>query len=138
MLRLFALPQVDSFIATLLWVFLVALVAGLAIAIWLEIRKDVVFLEPIEVPSDLARRGYLPSVAAARLLDEARSVQRHATGASTRRPLGNITALADLQLPGGKVSVRAIVRFARAMLGRPAISIGGEITRGADGYAIRL
>lgn len=138
MLHLLALPHVDAFIATVLLVSLVALMAGLAIAIWLEIRKDIVFLEPIEVPSDLARRGYSPAVAAARLLDEARSVQRHATGASSRRPLGNITALADLQLPGGKLSVRAIVRFARAMLGRPAISIGGEITRSAQGYGIRL
>jgi tetratricopeptide (TPR) repeat protein len=138
MFGLLALPHVDAIVAIVMSVAMVALVAGIVIAIWLEIRKDVVFLEPIEVPFDLARRGYSPAVAAARLLDEARAIQRHSTGASSRRPLGNITALADLQLPGGKLSVRAIVKFARAMIGRPATSIGGEIIRHTGGYGIRL
>lgn len=138
MFGLLALPHVDAIVSTVMSVALVALVVGIVIAIWREIRKDIVFLEPIEAPLDLMRRGYSPPVAAARLLDEARAIQRHSTGASSRRPLGNITALADLELPGGKLSVRAIVKFARAMVGRPATSIGGEITRDARGYGIRL
>ena len=138
MFGLLSLPHVDAIVSTVLSVALVALVVGIVIAIWREIRKDIVFLEPIEAPLDLVRRGYSPPVTAARLLDEARAIQRHSTGASSRRPLGNITALADMELPGGKLSVRAIVKFARAMVGRPATSIGGEIIRDTRGYGIRL
>jgi tetratricopeptide (TPR) repeat protein len=116
----------------------VGFVAGMAIAIWREIRQDVVFIENIEVPADLARRGYSSAVVAARVLDEARAIQRSATSAGSRRALGNVAALADLQLPGGRISVRALVRFARALLGRPAVSIGGEITADDDGFRIRL
>ena len=135
---LVSLPNVDAIVATVLSLALFAFIVGIAIAIWREIRKDTVFLEPIEVPADLARRGYSPTVTAAQLLDEARAIQTRTTSLAGRRPLANVAALADLQLPGGRLSVRSLVRLARSILGRPATSIGGEIYRNADGYRIRL
>jgi len=137
-----SLPHFDATVSTLLALAIVGAVVGaivaLAVAIVREVRNDTVFLEPIDVPGDLARRGFHPAVVASLLLDCARPLQRATSGERRRRPLENISALADLQIPGGRLSTRAIARYARALFGRPATSIRGAITRGADGYSLRL
>ncbi len=135
---LLSMPQVDTILSAALGLSLVGVVGALAYAFWREVRNDTVFLEPIEVPHELARRGFSAAVVAARLLDEARALQRGAAGMRPRRVLENIAALADLQLPGGQLSIRAVVRYARSLFGRPASRISGEITEHPEGYTLRL
>jgi len=135
---LVSLPNFDAMVATLLAIAIIGAIVALAAAIVREVRNDTVFLEPIDVPGDLARRGFHPAVVANLLLDCARTLQRATSGERRRRPLENVSALADLQLPGGRLSTRAIVRYARSLFGRPATSIAGAIIRGADGYTLRL
>src|SRR5206468_11684350 len=79
-----------------------------------------------------------PAVVAAHLLDEAVAMQQRGSGWRRRRPLENVASAADTQGPGGYFSIRTIVKSARAMLGRPATRISGDITREAGGYLLRL
>ncbi len=138
MFGLVSLPNFDAMVSTLFALAIVGAVVALAAAIVREVRNDTVFLEPVDVPGELARRGFHPAVVANLLLDCARLLQRATSGERRRRPLENVSALADLQLPGGRVSTRAIVRYARSLFGRPATSIRGAVTRGTDGYTLRL
>ena len=135
---LVSLPNVDAILAWLLSVVLLGFVIALAYAFWREVRNDTVFLESLEVPIELARKGYHSSVVAAHLLDEAVAIQQRGSGWRRRRPLENVASVADMQAPGGYLSIRAIVKSARAMLGRPATRINGDITKKGDGYVLRL
>ncbi len=135
---LMSMPQVDTILSAALALSLLGVVGALAYAFWREVRNDTVFLEPIEVPQELIRRGFSAAVVAARLLDESRALQRGAAGTRPRRVLENIAALADLQLPGGQLSIRAVVKYARSLFGRPASRISGEITEQPEGYTLRL
>ena len=135
---LVSLPNVDTILAWVVSVLLLFFIIALAIAFLREVRNDTVFLEPIEVPSELDRQGFHPAVIAAHLLDEAVAMQQRGSGWRRRRPLENIAAAADIQAPGGYLSIRAIVKSARAMVGRPATRISGDITRKSSGYLLRL
>ena len=135
---LVSLPNVDAILAWLLSLLVLGFVIALVFAFLREVRNDTVFLEPIEVPEDLARKGFHSSVVAAHLLDEAVAIQQRGSGWRRRRPLENVASVADMQAPGGYLSIRAIVKSARAMLGRPATRISGDITRTGDGHMLRL
>jgi tetratricopeptide (TPR) repeat protein len=135
---LVSLPNVDAILAWVVSLLLLAFIIALAFAFWREARNDTVFLEPINVPGEIDRQGFHPAVVASHLLDEAVAMQQRGSGWRRRRPLENIAAVADMQGPGGYISIRAIVKSARAMLGRPATRISGDITRKADGYLLRL
>jgi tetratricopeptide (TPR) repeat protein len=121
-------------VSLLLLGFLIALI----FAFWREVRNDTVFLESIEVPRELDQQGFHPGVVAAHLLDEAVAMQTRGSGWRRRRPLENVAAVADMQAPGGYLSIRNIVKSVRAMLGRPATRISGDITHNSAGYLLRL
>jgi tetratricopeptide (TPR) repeat protein len=135
---LVALPNVDAILTWVVSVVLLVFIVALALAFWREVRNDTVFLEPIDVPGGIEAQGFHPAVVASHLLDEAVAMQQRGSGWRRRRPLENVSAVSDLQGPGGYLSIRAIVKSARAMLGRPATRISGDITRQADGYLLRL
>jgi len=137
-LGLVQLPNVDAILAWVLGVVLLGFVIALAVAFWRELRIDTVFLESLDVPAELAQKGFHSSVVAAHLLDEAVAIQQRGSGWRRRRRLENVASVADMQAPGGYLSIRAIVKSARAMLGRPATRISGDITRKGDGYVLRL
>ena len=137
-LGLVQLPNVDAILAWVLSLVLLGFVIALAFAFWREVRNDTVFLESLDVPEELARKGFHSSVVAAHLLDEAVAIQQRGSGWRRRRPLENVASVAEMQTPGGYLSIRAIVKSARAMLGRPATRINGDITRKGDGYVLRL
>jgi tetratricopeptide (TPR) repeat protein len=135
---LVSLPNVDAILAWLLSLVLLGFVVALAYAFWREVRNDTVFLESLDVPEELARKGFHSSVVAAHLLDEAVAIQQRGSGWRRRRRLENVASVAEMQSPGGYLSIRAIVKSARAMLGRPATRINGDITKRGDGYVLRL
>ena len=135
---LVTLPNVDAILAWVLSLLLLGFIVALAIAFWREVRNDTVFLEPIEVPDEIDREGFHPAVVASHLLDAAVAMQQRGSGWRRRRPLENVAAAADMQGPGGYFSIRAIVKSARAMLGRPATRISGDITRRDGGYLLCL
>jgi tetratricopeptide (TPR) repeat protein len=138
MVGLVSLPNVDTILAWVVSLLLLGFIIALAFAFFREVRNDTVFLEPIEVPSELDHLGFHPSVIAAHLLDEAVAMQQRGSGWRRRRPLENVAAAADIQAPGGYLSIRAIVKSVRAMVGRPATRISGDITKKSGGYVLRL
>ena len=135
---LVSLPNVDVILAWVVSLLLLGFLIALAFAFWREVRNDTVFLESIEVPRELDQQGFHPGVVAAHLLDQAVAMQLRGSGWRRRRPLENVAAVADMQAPGGYLSIRNIVKAVRAMLGRPATRISGDITRKSDGYLLRL
>jgi tetratricopeptide (TPR) repeat protein len=135
---LVSLPTVDVILAWVVSLLLLGFLIALAFAFWREVRNDTVFLEPIEVPREIDAQGFHPGVVASHLLDAAVAMQQRGSGWRRRRPLENVASVADTQAPGGYLSIRVIVKAVRAMLGRPATRISGDITKRATGYTLQL
>jgi tetratricopeptide (TPR) repeat protein len=116
---------------------LIAALAALLYAIVRELRRNTVFLDPIDVPPSLSMRGYSPAVVAERLLDALLAMQRKAPALKELRGVDASAALVDLQVPD-RFSVQAIVRYVHRLLRIPEAHIGGEITREGDSYELTL
>jgi tetratricopeptide (TPR) repeat protein len=116
---------------------LIVALAALVYAIVRELRRNTVFLDPIDVPRTLASRGYSPAVVAERMLDALLAMQRKAPTLKQFRGIDSSAALIDLQVPG-RFSLQAIVRYIHRSLRIPETHIGGEITREAEGYELTL
>ena len=126
-----------ALLAGLVSIALLGALVTLAYALARELRRDTLFLDPIDVPRGLDARGYSPAVVAERLLDALRGMRADAlahgvlAGARTRsRPIELHRAhRLSLQSAG-----RALVRLLRL----PETHVGGEITREAGGYELTL
>ena len=133
-----SLQQIDLLLSIALMLVIIAFIVLVALALRRELRSDTVVLDPIEVPEDLAARGYSPAVAAARLLDVLREMQNRSGASSERRAAERAAGAPEVQLPGTRVSMRSLIRYLRRLLGMPPSEISGEITREDGGYRIRL
>jgi Flp pilus assembly protein TadD len=135
---LVSLQHVDLVVSIVLTLLAIAIIVALVVAFWRELRNDTIVIAPVSVPRDLAERGYEPQVVAARLLDAYRELHAESGTFFRRRSTQRAVGAPDIQLPGGRVSMRGIVRYVRQLFGRPATEIDGEITREGDGYVLRL
>src|SRR5438105_3809690 len=133
-----SLQHVDTMLSILLTLAAIGIVGGLALAFWRELRNDTIVIAPIAVPRDIADRGYEPQVVAARLLDAYRELHAESGTFFHQRLTQRAAGAADIQLAGGRTSMRGIVRYLRQLFGRPAAEIDGELTRERDGYVLRL
>jgi tetratricopeptide (TPR) repeat protein len=129
--------NLSAIFTILLSVVLLAALAALLYAIVRELRRNTVFLDPIDVPRSLFARGYSPAVVAERLLDALLTMQRKAPTLKELRGVDASAALVDLQVPG-RFSLQAIVRYVHRVLRIPEAHIGGEITREGDSYELTL
>ena len=106
--------------------FVVALGAA---AIW-EMRRRSIVIEPIEVPKDLAEKGFTPNVAALRVASEINRLQRAARLRIRREDGFELSATQiDFTVPSAGISYRALLRYVRQFFGTPEERIRGEITR---------
>jgi tetratricopeptide (TPR) repeat protein len=133
-----SLQNVDLILSIALTLVGIAVVAALAVAFWRELSNDTITISPIYVPRDLADRGYEPQVVAARLLDAYRELHAESGVPFVRRRTERAAGEPDIQLPGGRTSMRGIVRYLRRLFGHPAAEVDGEMTREAEGYVLRL
>ena len=133
-----SLQQVDLIVSIVLTLAAIGIVGALVAAFWRELRNDPIVIAPIAVPRDLAERGYEPQVVAARLLDAYRDLHAESGTYFQQRMTQRASGAPDVQLPGGRTSMRGIVRYLRQLFGRPASEIDGEVTRESDGYVLRL
>ncbi len=135
------LPWLAQNLSALFTIFLsVLLIAALAVllyAIVRELRRNAVFLDPIDVPRALDTRGYSPVVVAERLLDALLAMQRKAPTLKELRGIESTAALVDLQVPG-RFSLQAIVRYIHRLVRIPESHIGGEITCEGESYELTL
>ena len=106
---LVSLQQLDMLLSILLTLAALAILVALAIAFWRELANDTVVIAPIAVPRDLAERGYEPQVVAARLLDAYRELHAESGTLFRRRMTQRSSGAPDVQLPGGRTSMRGIV-----------------------------
>jgi tetratricopeptide (TPR) repeat protein len=135
---LVSLQHVDLILSIALTLVGIAVVVALGIAFWRELANDTITISPIFVPRDLAERGYEPPVVAARLLDAYRELHAESGAPFLRRRTERAAGEPDIQLPGGRTSMRGIVRYLRRLFGRPAAEVDGEVTREGNGYVLRL
>src|SRR5207253_8028600 len=116
---------------------LIAALAAVLYAIVRALRRNTIFLDPIDVPRALAARGFSPAVVAERLLDALLAMQRRAPTLKELRGVDASAALVDLQV-SGRFSLQAIVRCIHRLLRIPETHVCGEITRDGDGYELTL
>jgi tetratricopeptide (TPR) repeat protein len=116
-------------------VLLVAL-AALTYAFVRDIRRDDFELDTFSAPKEIAERGYTSTAIAAAVLDEIHAVQAEAFTLQSRRELEVASTLPDVQLTGGALSMRAIVRYARRLFDLPDNRISGEMLQ--DGKLLKL
>jgi tetratricopeptide (TPR) repeat protein len=133
-----SVQHVDLVVSIVLALAALAIAVGLAIALWREWRNDTIVIAPIAVSRDLGDRGYEPHVVAARLLDAYRDLHAESGTYFQQRMAQRAQGAPDVQLPGGRTSMRGIVRYLRQLFGRPAAEIDGEVTREGEGYVLRL
>ena len=119
--------NLSALLTILVSVLLLAALAVLLFGIVREIRRNAVFLDPIDVPRALDTRGYSPAVVAERLLDALSAMQRKAPTLKELLGIESPPALVDLEVPA-RFSLQAIVRFIQRLVRIPESHIGGEIT----------
>jgi hypothetical protein len=115
---------VDSLLLGLLLAFLVAA--------WWELRRNSVLIEPIDVPKDLAEKGYTAHVIAQRLAAEISALQRAARlRARLEEGFELSSAQIDFAVPAAGISYRAIIRYVRQLLRLPEERVQDELVREA-------
>jgi hypothetical protein len=110
MFGLLSMPHVDVIMSVVLALPLLTVVGGLVYAFWREARNNTAFLEPIEVPHELARRAFSTNRARCSAAPPAR-----ARGARARKSLPSPTR----SCPAGNFrSARSFATRARCSGGR--------------------
>ena len=116
-------------------VLLAALVA-LSVAFVRDIRREAIEFDTFTAPREITDRGYTSTAIAEAVLDEIHAIQSQAFTLQTRRELEIAAALPDVQLAGGGLSMKAIVRYARRLIDLPDNRISGEMLQ--DGRRLKL
>jgi tetratricopeptide (TPR) repeat protein len=115
---------------------LLAALLALTYAFVRDIRRNVVEFDVFTAPRDIVERGYTSTAIAEAMLDEIHAVQAQAFTLQSRRELEVAATLPDVQLAGGGLSMKAIVRYARRLVDLPDNRISGEMLQ--DGKLLKL
>ncbi len=116
-------------------VLLAALIA-LTYAFVRDIRRNVIEFDTFTAPKEIAERGYTSTAIAEAVLDEIHAIQAQAFTLQSRREIDVAATLPDVQIAGGGLSMKAIVRYARRLVDLPDNRISGEMLQ--DGKALKL
>ena len=130
--------NVAAIFTILLSVVLIALLAALVYALWRELRRNTIVLDPLEVPRELIERGYSPTVVTERMLNAVHTIQSVANTQKPRRGHVALALQADIQIPVGQLSIKAFARYFRQLLELPDQHVAGEITRDRDALTLQL
>jgi tetratricopeptide (TPR) repeat protein len=121
------------------WLILAAVLAlliGLASAIWIAARSNSLVIEPFEVPPALAQRGLNGRVVSARVLDQLAELQRSTESMRGEKSYAdNWQDDIKLAIPDTGISLGEAWRTLKAWLGEET-RIGGEIFQTPTGFAI--
>ena len=130
--------NVAAVFTVLLSIVLIALLAALVYALWRELRRNTIVLDPLEVPRELIERGYSPTVVTERMLNAVHTIQSVANTQKPRRGHVASALQADIQIPVGQLSIKAFARYFRQLLDFPDQHVAGEITRDGDSFTLQL
>jgi tetratricopeptide (TPR) repeat protein len=130
--------NVAAVFTILLSIVLIVLLGALVYALWRELRRSTIVLDPLEVPRELAERGYTPAVVTERLLNAIHTIQSVANTQKPRR--GHVASAleADIHIPMGQLSMKSLARYFRQLLDFPDPHVAGEITRDGDQLTLQL
>lgn len=122
----------------------------LAITVW-EVSQDSILIDPIQIPKELAARGYTPEIVAQRVADEMLRIRNQVNAAQgqmrgvptledpePRIDLQRNDIALDVSIPGTGISLRSAIRSVREFVGLHGPRIGGEITRDNGQLWLRL
>jgi tetratricopeptide (TPR) repeat protein len=127
-----------ALLVLLLGTVLIGAPAAALYALVRELRRNPLFLDPIDVPRDLEARGYSPGVVAERILEALGAMRPGARDAiETPGGVGGSAIAVDLDRPK-EVSLQSGGRGLHRLLRLPETHVGGEITCEADGYELTL
>ena len=115
---------------------LVAGLLALTYAFVRDIRRDAFELDAFTAPKEVTERGYTSTAIAEAILDEINAIQNHAFTLEARRQLEVAAVLPDVQVAGGGLSMKAIVRYARRLVDLPDNRITGDLLQ--DGKSLKL
>jgi tetratricopeptide (TPR) repeat protein len=104
-----------------------------------ELTKDVIVVEPFEVPKILHDQGYTGKVLASMLIDQFDSIRATAKTSMKKKEFAQ-EAGADkvsLQIPGAGVSLQSIVQYARELI-KPHTHIVGEAYQSGSNLILTL
>jgi tetratricopeptide (TPR) repeat protein len=130
--------NVAAVFTILLSIVLIALLAALVYALWRELRRNTIVLDPLEVPRELIERGYSPAVVTERMLHAVHTIQSVANTQKPRRGHVALALQADIQIPVGQLSIKAFAGYFRQLLDFPDQHVAGEITRDSDSFTLQL
>jgi hypothetical protein len=98
--------------------FLMLVIVGCLVAVGHEFNANPIILEPIEIPESLQKTGVTSASISKRIADEIVDLQdKSSEGLSRRRLLEPSWLLADIQVPGGGLSVHTVVSFFKQEFG---------------------
>ena len=130
--------NVAAVFTILLSIVLIALLAAILYALWRELRRNTIVLDPLEVPRELVDRGYTPAVVTERLLNAIHTIQSVATTQKPRRGHVALAQQADIQIPVGQLSIKSFARYFRQLLEFPDQQVAGEVTRDGETFTLQL
>lgn len=111
---------IDILIFLLMIVFVIA-------GVW-EFRRRSIVIDPIDMPKDLAEKGYTPYAAAQRIAAEMRALQRIARIKGRLEEGFELGATQiDFTVPSAGISYRNSIRYLRHLLRKPEQRVHGEI-----------
>ncbi len=93
-----------------------------------EARREVIVIQPIEVPKHLSEAGYTPNVAARVVMGYVREIQEIAKTTMRRRSLEFSDTMSNVILPETGFSIRTITDYLQSMLGDRSTQVWGEVT----------
>ncbi|WP_227243085.1 tetratricopeptide repeat protein [Paraburkholderia caribensis] len=107
-------------------------------AFWWEWRRNVVVIDALDVPKDLADKGFSGVVLAQRIADEIHTFQRRAKNKAEASGVEIGGMQTDFQVPAANLSIKSLVRYVRQVLRRDEMRIRGEITTDGERYKLHL
>jgi tetratricopeptide (TPR) repeat protein len=117
---------------------MIAAVPAFVVVVTLNMFSHSRILEKIEVPKSAEEHGLAGGMISERLADEVQKLQTSSSMSSSRRRLLEPAwEQADIQIPGGNLSLHTISTFLKAELGTVDTHVSGELSL-ADGGKMRL
>ncbi len=110
-------------------VLIIALVFLFIIIAHREITKDLVLIEPFEVPENLEKKGYTGRAIANRLIDQIDYIKTTARTSMERKQFISEWARTqpEIEVPGSGISLKPVLEYIKEFLGKAPLRIVGEV-----------
>ena len=116
----------------------VLVLVAVIVLITLEFLREIVVIEPIEIPKRLNDVGYTSHVVARELMGHIFQIRAQADTTIEQLVVATADDSPDIVVPGAGFSIRAAVGYVKAFAGDRSIKITGEITEHNNLFQLHL